>query len=115
MRSENIRADIDRIRSMPDDEFADRWSAWCHAQDRDLHLMRARWIADLEAALPHAQREDAAVAELVAAKDAYRTDPSDANRDRKAAAVAAVQALRAAERADRTGVQVCGDAYTGVI
>jgi hypothetical protein len=98
---------------MPDAEFEAKWGNWCRQQDRDLNRMRRRWITDLEAALPHAEREDAAVAELVAAKDAYRRNPSEANRARKAAAVAAVQALRADERSGRTGPRVAGDAFIG--
>jgi hypothetical protein len=114
-RSDNLRADIDRISSMSDDEFAAKWGAWCRAQDRDLNLMRQRWIEDLEYALPFAEREEAAVAELVDAKDAFRTDPTDANRTRRATAVAAVQAARAEERANRTAVGIVGDAFVGAV
>ncbi len=110
-RSDVIRADLERIRGMSDEEFADKWGAWARSQDRDLNLVRQRWIEDLEHALPHAEREEEAVAKLVAAKDAFRDDPSEANRQRKADAVAAVQAVRLAERANRTGVRVVGDAY----
>ncbi len=110
-RSDVIRADLDRIRGMSDAEFADKWGAWARSQDRDLTLVRQRWIGDLEHMLPHAVREEEAVAELVAAKDAYRDDPSEANRQRKADAVAAVQAVRFEERANRAGVRVAGDAY----
>lgn len=110
-RSDNIRADLERIRSMPDVEFEARWGLWCLRQDRDIHLMRQRWIDDLERMLPYAEWEDAAVAELVAAKDAFRADPSEVNRVRKADAVAAVQAIRAEERSNRSGVRVAGDAY----
>jgi hypothetical protein len=100
---------------MSEQEFADKWGAWARSQDRDLKLVRQRWIEDLEHMLRHAEREDEAVVELVAAKDAYRDDPSEANRQRKADAVAAVQALRFEERANRTGIRVAGDAYvTGV-
>ncbi len=114
-RSDVIRADLERIRGMSEQEFADKWGAWARSQDRDLKLVRQRWIEDLEHMLRHAEREDEAVVELVAAKDAYRDDPSEANRQRKADAVAAVQALRFEERANRTGIRVAGDAYvTGV-
>lgn len=58
-------------------------------------------------------REDKAVAVLVAAKDAYRADPSARNKAAKAKAVAAVVAVRNDERADRTGFSVAGDAFTG--
>lgn len=110
-RSDNLRADIERICNMPDDEFAAKWGWWCYQRDRDINLMRRRWIADLEYALPFAEREEAAVAELVAAKDACRADSSDANRARKTAAIAAVQAIRAEERANRTAVGIVGDAF----
>jgi hypothetical protein len=55
------------------------------------------------------QREDEAVAVLVAAKDAYREDPSEENKARKAEAVRAVQDIRNEERAGRTGVTVTTD------
>lgn len=54
-------------------------------------------------------RELAAVDQLVAAKDAYRTDPTEANRKAKAKAVAKVQKIRAEDRQGRTGL-VGGDA-----
>lgn len=57
-------------------------------------------------------RENEAVAVLVAAKDAYRADPSPENKAAKAEAVATVTAIRNEERADRTGVSVAGDAFT---
>ena len=110
-RSDVIRADLERIRDMPDAEFEAKWGAWARAQDRDLSLMRQRWLGDLEHMLPHAEAEEAAVEELVAAKDAYRGDPSDTNRLRKAVAVAAVQAIRFEERANRSGIRLAGDAY----
>lgn len=109
MRSENIRADIARVSSMSEEEFLAKWGAWCRAQDRDPALMRRRWLEDLEHMLPFAEREEAAVAELVAAKDAYRADPSA--RARRDAAVAAVQEIRAAERAGRPGLRPAGDAF----
>lgn len=113
-RSDNLRADIERIRSMPDDEFETRWGSWAYERDRDLTLMRQRWLDDLTRALPYAEREEEAVAELVAAKAACADGPNPDTRARKAAAVAAVQAVRAEERAGRTNF-VAGDAYaTGV-
>lgn len=52
------------------------------------------------------------LAELVDAKEAYRDDPSDENKERKAAAVAAVQEHRALARAGRTASPtVGGDAF----
>jgi hypothetical protein len=60
-------------------------------------------------------RETAAVDQLVAAKDAYREDPSEANRKARDKAVAKVQKIRAEEREGRTGLSVGGDAeQTGV-
>jgi len=53
----------------------------------------------------------AALSELIDAKAAYRDDPTEQNRARKAAAVATLQQLRAHLRAGRTGVQVGGDAF----
>jgi hypothetical protein len=50
------------------------------------------------------------LAELVAAKQAYRDDPSEENKRRKADAVAAVREHRARERAGRAGNAVGGDA-----
>lgn len=57
------------------------------------------------------QREDEAVTALVAAKDAYRADPSPENKARKAEAVRVVTEIRNQERADRAGVSVAGDAF----
>lgn len=114
-RAEVIEADLDRIRSMPDDVFEQQWGAWCLSQDRDVNLMRQRWIADLERMLPYARQEDAAVEELVAAKDAYRTDPTPAARNRRDVAVAAVQNLRAQERETRRDkYRIGGDAYVAI-
>jgi hypothetical protein len=73
--------------------------------------MRQRWLADLERMLPYAEREDEACVELVAAKDAYRDDPTAENLERKQMAVMTVQDIRAEERT--AGVQVCGDAFIG--
>ncbi len=114
-RSDVIRADLERIRGMSDEEFDAQWGEWARRQDRDLRLLRERWIGDLERMLPHAEREEAALAELVAAKDAYRDDPSEGNRNRKANAVTAVQDIRAEERDGRDTHGLAGDAYvTGV-
>lgn len=55
------------------------------------------------------EREDKAVAVLVAAKDAYREDPSDKNKARKAKAVRALQDIRNEERADREGFSVTAE------
>lgn len=58
-----------------------------------------------------ADRHDLVLAELVAAKEAARADPTETNRARRAAAVAQVQQLRAALREGRTVPQVGGDAF----
>jgi hypothetical protein len=115
-RADVIRADIDRIRGMSDAEFAEKWGDWARRQDRDLKLVRRRWLEDLEYALPHAEREAESGAVLVAAKDAYRADPSEENKAAKDAAVRAVQDIRAEERgsrepADPKGFRLAGDAY----
>lgn len=78
-------------------------------------------MADVDLAALIAQRaalddqitaaHDDALAELVAAKEAFRADPSEANRYRKAAAVGAVQRLRGHLRVGRTTTQVGGDAF----
>lgn len=78
-------------------------------------------MADVDLAALIAQRaalddqitaaHDDALAELVAAKEAFRADPSEANRYRKAAAVGAIQRLRLHLRAGRTSTQVGGDAF----
>jgi hypothetical protein len=47
---------------------------------------------------------------LVAAKDAYREDPSEENRKDRDAAVKKVQKIRAEEREGRTGMNIGGDA-----
>ncbi len=49
-------------------------------------------------------------AALIAAKDAYRADPSEENKKAKAEATARLQSIRNQARADRTGVSVSGDA-----
>lgn len=67
-------------------------------------------LAEAKAALLQAETE--ATEELIAAKDAYRENPNEETRARKAAAVEQIQALRAILRANRPkGVQVGGDAY----
>ena len=69
-------------------------------------------LAEARAALAAAESE--ATEELIAAKAAYRDDPSPENAQRKAAAVERIQALRAAVRADRPagpGAAIGGDAY----
>lgn len=70
-------------------------------------LLAAKNAAD--AALLDA--EASVLAELVAAKDAYREDPTSANRERKAAAIESVVALRALQRAGREAHAVGGDAF----
>ena len=101
-RSDNIRADIERISAMPDDEFVEQWGEWCRQRDRDPALMRQRWLDDLGRALPHAVAEEEAVAVLIEAKAAYAADSSPGNRARKEGAIAAVQAIRAEDRVGRT-------------
>ena len=71
-----------------------------------------------ESLLKAKQKADAAVEkfeddlrwELVLAKEAYRGDPTDENRARKAAAVKAIRELRAEVRKHRTSL-VGGDAF----
>lgn len=109
-RADDIRADIERIESMPDAEFEERWGDWARSQDRDLEMMRTRWVDDLKRMLPHAEREDEAGVELVAAKDAYRDDPSENNRLRRDRAVAEIQQIRRDKRAGR-GMAIAGDAF----
>ena len=111
-RSDVIRADLERIRSMPDDEFEAQWGEWARQADRDLTLMRQRWLEDLERALPYAEAEEEAGAELIAAKDAYREDPSEENRVRRAAASEAVRTVRLAERSRPGRQTIAGDAFT---
>jgi hypothetical protein len=69
-------------------------------------------VAEAKAALLQAEAE--ATEELIHAKDAYRADQSEENRQRKNAAVDRIQALRRAVRADReqgVGAKVGGDAF----
>lgn len=73
-------------------------------------------LAAARGALVEAER--LATEELVAAKAAYRDDPSPDTRERKAAAVENIQALRAAVRADRPtapGGSVGGDAVVAPV
>lgn len=110
-RSDVIQLDLERIRGMSDEEFEEKWGDWAREADRDLHLVRQRWVGDLERALPYARAEDEAVRELVAAKDAYRSKKTPKNKARREAAVQAVRELRVAERT-RPGRQfVAGDAF----
>ncbi len=111
-RSNNISADIARVEGMSEAEFAAQWGEWAERRDKDPRKVQRRWVRELKAALPHAQAEDAAVADLVAAKDNYRADPNPTTKAAKDAAVAAVQALRQTERATRKGVRIVGDAFT---
>jgi hypothetical protein len=110
-RSDVIRADLERVGSMTDEEFTDRWGEWARQADRDPQLVRQRWLSDLERALSYALLEETAVGELVAAKEAYREDPTPENRARRDAAVTAVQAIRAEERSQPGRSMVAGDAY----
>ncbi len=69
-------------------------------------------LAEAKAALLAAEAE--ATEELINAKAAYREDPSEGNRDRKARAVENIQALRAMVRADRSrepGATLGGDVF----
>lgn len=113
-RSDVIRADLERIRAMPDEEFEAQWGEWARQADRDLRLVRERWIGDLERMLPYAVAEEDALVEMTAAKDAYREDPSPGNKARRAAAVAAVQAIRAEERNHPGRQFVAGDAFVSI-
>lgn len=70
-------------------------------------LIAQRTALDGQITAAHVQ----ALSELIDAKDAYRTDPSEANRARKAAAVATLQQLRGHLRQGRTRPQVAGDAF----
>lgn len=57
--------------------------------------------------------ENAATVELIAAKEAYRSNPNLGRLRRKQAAVATIQRIRAAKRQGRTGNLVAGDAVRG--
>jgi hypothetical protein len=97
---------------MSDKEFAEKWGDWARRNDRDLRLVRERWISDLEHMLPFAEREEEAVAELVEAKEASQSDPSEANRERRDTAVKTVQDIRFEERANRgDNIRLGGDVY----
>lgn len=111
-RSEVLQADLERIEAMSPEDFDARWGAWADATDRDVVKVRERWIRDLRRGLAYAQLEDEGVRELIAAKDAYRADPSEANRARKAAAVDYVQSLRTEERDQPGRMRISGDAFT---
>lgn len=73
-------------------------------------LLAAKADADRQLA----EAEAGLLAELVAAKKAYRADRSPGNRDRKDTAAAAVQAYRAVIRAGRTVHDVAGDAVASL-
>lgn len=70
-------------------------------------------VADAKAALAQAEAE--ALEELIAAKEAHREHGTEESKERKAVAVARIQAIRTAVRADRgqhAGLHgVGGDAY----
>lgn len=109
-RSDVVKADLERIQGMSRKDFADKWGDWARARDRDVALVQQRWVRDLEHQLTHAQQEEALLDELTEAKAAHRKSPTDASRQRRDAAVASIQAVRAAERANRT-VRIGGDTY----
>lgn len=114
-RSDVIRADLERVRGMSAEQFADRWGEWARGLDKDLAAVQARWIRDLEHALPYAEQEDDAVQVLVDAKEAAVAYPSAETRARKDAAIAALQAIRTAERSRPNRQFIAGDAFvTGV-
>jgi hypothetical protein len=71
-RSEVIRADLERIRGMSDQEFADEWGEWARRNDRDPRLVQERWVRDLEYQLPFAEREEEVLPAFVDAKEAFR-------------------------------------------
>jgi len=70
-------------------------------------LLEQRAALDAQITDAHVQ----ALSELIDAKDAYRADPTEENRLRKAAAGATIQQLRAHLRAGRTAPAVAGDAF----
>lgn len=109
-RSDVVKADLERIRGMSRKDFEDKWGDWARERDRDVTLVQQRWVRDLEHQLAHAKQEEALLDELTAAKAAHQENPTDASRQRRDAAVASIQAVRAAERANRT-VSLAGDAY----
>ena len=73
-------------------------------------LLAAKEEADRQLAEAH----EGLIAELVAAKDAYRADPTPENRERKDAAVSAVVKYRAVIREGRTTHDVVGDAVAAL-
>lgn len=112
MRSDSIRADIERLSGMDDHEFEDQWGSWCYDNDRDPEIMRRRWLEDLQAMLEFAEEEEPAVKRLIAAKEAYRDAPSEDTYHERTAAIEAVQEIRYRHRAARGGrMRVAGDAY----
>lgn len=111
-RSEVIRADLERIRGMSDEEFAEQWGEWARQADRELAKVKDRWVSDLEWNLEHAELEEDALAELVAAKDAYRADQSPANKARRQAAMDTVREIRQQERSRPGRQMVAGDAFS---
>lgn len=68
--------------------------------------------ADLEAQLVAAEQD--ALAELLAAKEAYRANPTNETAQRRLDAIAAIQAIRALVRAGRP-LAVGGDAFVATI
>jgi hypothetical protein len=120
-RAEIAAADLARITAMSQEEFRDEWGEWARLRDRDVELVRTRWISDLRDQITWGEQEDLVLAELVAAKDAYRADPNEATKARKARAVAEIVQLRSMERISRldplTGrpvITIGGDAWAGV-
>lgn len=110
-RADNARADLERIRGMSDEEFEAQWGEWARRQDKDLQLVRQRWIGDLEKIADYAEQEAAAVAELVEAKAMYRDNPTPETKAYRDAAVAAVQLIRAQERTAERRIGPAGDAF----
>lgn len=113
-RSDVIRADLERIRGMSDEQFVEQWGEWARQADRDPALVRERWITDLEHALPYAEQEEEACAELVAAKDAYRGDPTPENKALRDAAFAVVRDIRNEERSRPGRRMIAGDAFNSI-
>lgn len=138
-RADVVRADLERVRDMTPERFAAEWDEWARASGQNVHDLRRHWIADLEYALPFAEREDAAVAELNPIKDEYRrlshlraalahlemadvdvelldqlrpqVEDVEPLRGQLSDARDAVRAIRTEERAGRSGPAVRGDAY----
>lgn len=110
-RAEVVRADLERIGRMSAEEFAEQWGEWARRQDRDVTLVQERWVSDLTHAVGYAEREADAVAHLVAAKTAYRDDPTPENKTRRDDWVRVVQEIRAAERHESRTIGPAGDAF----